>query len=830
MKKTTSSPRYTVHLIGNAHLDPVWLWDWREGMTEGITTCRTILDLMDQEPDFTFIRGEAAIYEHIEKHDPQTFKRIVKQVKAGRWDVIGGTYIQPDTNLPDAETFARQYMRGQQYFKSRFGKPVEVAWAADSFGHSAGLPEVMAAAGIKGFCFTRPYPNDLTINKPAFWWVGPGGSRILCYRPFTWYGCERDEVPKRLDLNIAEADKNGVHNVGLFYGVGNHGGGPTRRMLKDIRKWAQAHPDIRVIHSGLHRLIESLSAESRERGADYFPSIQGELNFCLRGCYSSLARFKFPYRKTEAALKRAERMTTTISSGLGGLNDAKAHVKEAWDDILFNSFHDILPGTSIERAFEDQIAWTGRAYHLSQRAELEAMTQLSFSIDTRTTQPKGDHPCSVPVLIFNSLSQPFEGHLELEVPLDYRPVFAFREKTDQVPVQVLGPDKKPIPFQTLKPEHNFFLNDPWRRRVVAPVKIPALGWTVIEIGWVPNPKKVEVQTDVSITDTSIANARCSVSAQMGREGISVKFDGKDVFGSRGFGVSLFEDPWGSWGGLFEEKDSLVISGETEKWKVVDLKLVDSGTERANLWVKMAGHKSYIELNFIVYRGGNHVEVRSRVFLAERSVRLKLVMPVGDHAEYEVPGAVITRGPSGEVPGGKWVKATRAEIPFGFASDALYNFDSVDGVLRATVVRSTRYAKAEPTSADQDSWLPATDLGEHSFKFIMSGDLDLIEILAEQLAMPPVALNVPAKRGSLNKSGSFASLPNSAIKLLALKPAEDGKGFVLRIQNASDKACVPKFTFHGNPVVLSKVNPWIIQTWSLTKSVGQWKAKPVTLLE
>ena len=156
-------PDFTFHLIPNAHLDPVWLWDWREGLNEGLVTCRTILDLMDQDRELTFIRGEAAVYEHIERTDPRTFARIKTFVKQGRWDVVGGTVVQPDTNLPDAETFCRHFLHGQRYFASRFGKPVRAAWAADSFGHCAGLPEILAAAGIEFFAFTRPPPDVLPL-------------------------------------------------------------------------------------------------------------------------------------------------------------------------------------------------------------------------------------------------------------------------------------------------------------------------------------------------------------------------------------------------------------------------------------------------------------------------------------------------------------------------------------------------------------------------------------------------------------------------------------------------------------------------------------------
>ncbi len=160
----------TIHLIANAHLDPVWLWDWREGFTEGITTCSAILDLMDEDPELTFIRGEAAVYEHIERLAPETFARIKAMVAAGRWDIVGGSYIQPDTNLPSTRTLLKQFERGRAYFASRFGQTPTIAWAADSFGHSAGLPDILAQSGMTGFAFTRPYRGDLPLPGPAFWW------------------------------------------------------------------------------------------------------------------------------------------------------------------------------------------------------------------------------------------------------------------------------------------------------------------------------------------------------------------------------------------------------------------------------------------------------------------------------------------------------------------------------------------------------------------------------------------------------------------------------------------------------------------------------------
>jgi alpha-mannosidase len=185
--------QYVFHLIGTAHIDPVWLWDWQEGLNEGLATCRANLNLLDEDPEVCFCRGEAAIYEHILRTDPAMFERIRAHVAAGRWEVVGGTYVQSDENLPDTEALMRQYTRGQQFFSRHLGKVAATGWSADCFGHSAGLPAILNAAGITQYCFTRPLKPECPLPGPAFWWDGPGGSRVLAYRPHCdWYCIERD--------------------------------------------------------------------------------------------------------------------------------------------------------------------------------------------------------------------------------------------------------------------------------------------------------------------------------------------------------------------------------------------------------------------------------------------------------------------------------------------------------------------------------------------------------------------------------------------------------------------------------------------------------------
>jgi alpha-mannosidase len=838
---------YTFHLLANAHLDPVWLWDWREGLNEGITTCRTILDLMDEDGEMTFLRGEAAVYAHIERHDPETFRRIAAYVEAGRWDVVGGTWVQPDTNLPATETFARHFARGGHYFATRFGVRPRIAWAADSFGHAAGLPDILTAAGMEGYAFTRPGGKQVPLAKPAFWWEGAGGGRVLAYRPPAgWYGSERDEMPKRLDAFLSAAQGAGLENVGVFFGVGNHGGGPTRRQIADVRRWAEAHAgEVRLVWSGLHRFFDALRAEAADKSADFLPTHRGELNFVLRGCYSSVARFKFLYRKAEALISRAETTATAITAA-GITESAAADLGDAWETLLFNSFHDILPGTSIERAYDDQTAQLGGAIHAAQRAETDALLALARRVDTSVPVPEGDRPSAVPFLVWNPHPEPFVGHVEFEACLDYRPVWEYVDRPEALPVVLRGPDGEPVPFQNVATEHMFSPHLPWRRRVVAQVGVFPLGWSVYTLGWeeggiAPPKRRIEATPASAPAAGAITNGTYSVRTAVGDSGITVEREGRSLLPGGDGLLSLItvEDPWGSWGGMGEEPESLELSTLRERWTVQRVETLESGPERASLWVRLAGGRSWCDLTFRLYAGRDAVDVDARVLWNERAARLKLVMPVGaGSATFDVPGGQVERSaPTGEVPGGRWVEAGSV----GFASDALYNFDLTgDGTLRATICRATRYAAERPEGADDAPWRPAVDAGELRFRFLLTGNRPLrgdnpLRNLSCELERPLVVLPVSPSPGDLPRNGSLPN-PNSTLtSLLAFKPAEDGDGFIVRLQNES---------YIPLPIILpgwitadrqlpdrGLISPHAILTWRLTRDeAGAWTARPTTIQE
>ena len=790
----------TIHLIGNAHIDPVWLWDWREGMNEALATCRAMVNLAEEFPAFRFIRGEAAIYEHVQRHDPATFSAIRRLIRSGRWDVVGGTYIQPDTNLPSTSQLLDQFIRGKRYFRETFGREVTVAWAADSFGHSAGLPDILAAAGIDSFAFTRPQAQILPLEKQAFWWKGAGGKRILAFRPKDgWYSSERDDLEKRLDACRRSAEEEGLENVAFFYGLGNHGGGPA----------------LKVEHSGLHRFFAVLREECERRGPTHLPEHHGELNFCLRGCSASVAKFKFAYRQAEANWERAAR--------------AAAVVEHVWpqrdsvrDTLLFNAFHDILPGSSIERAFDDQLAQIGGVLHQTQRAETTALLQLSAQIDTTVPAPQGDAPGAVPILLWNPHPWKVSAQVEMEVSLDYRPLWRYRDRENEVPVWVRDANGRALPFQTIATEHDSFAGIPWRRRVLAPVSLPPLGWQVVTVGLEGKATTLSRPPGVwAKGHTRITNKQFAITALPGQAAVRFWRGGRSWLGA-GLQVRTYEDPWGSWGGMNEEEDSWSLKRERERWTIADTRVLENGPERAALWVRFSGKKSRVDLTFYLSREVDHVEVRGRVFSDERSSRLKLIFPAAAmEAEFEVPGGVCRRQPCGEVPGGRWVRTGSGSGAVGLASDALYGFETTPTELRATIMRATRYASDQAKQPADEPWIPATDAGELRFQLILTPNVRDLPRLAAQLEMPISVLAVPARPGKLAREGGFGGRLPAEIKLLSL--AGSSSSLELRLHNTSSGPRKVSWRWQDSRLALGNMRGGEIAAWSLVRRGARWIA-------
>lgn len=775
-----ASRKLTIHLLPNAHLDPVWLWDWREGLTEGITTVETVLTLMDEFPKLTFIRGESVIYRHIQCTRPDLFRRIQRKIESGRWDVVGGTFLQPDSNLSSTETLCRQFDEGLRYFRKELGVRPRISWQADSFGHPAGWPDILRSAGMEGFAFSRPIRRDFPMEAPAFWWKGAAGNRLLCYRQhWEWYGCERSNMSRILDVSLDRAIKLPLNNVAVFFGLGNHGGGPTRRHILDIQEWSRNHPEIEVRFSTLHAFFDELNKELPVRTAG-IPVIRGEFGHCLRGCYSSVQKFKSLYRQTEP-----EVVSTEWSHALIDENADGAALADTWEAVLFNSFHDILPGTSIERAMTEQMHWIGGALHVARKVRFAALNALAARVDTTVPTPSNDRPKQVPILIWNPLPRTFAGQVEIEVSLDYRPLFDYENRLSEVPFGIWDERGKTLPFQEIATEHSSLVNLPWRIRAVVSLELPPWGWRVIRAGLaeakpVRKPRQKAVRALHGMVGIENADWKLAVTRQ---KQLRINYRGQNIFpAGNDLGLITVDDPWGSWGGMNEEPESWCLDRISANWKLTRRHVVERGPERAVLWTRWEGGNSWLELTWEVNRMTPWVSVRGRLLWNERSARLQLVIPSSGPAVCDVPGGTALRTLQGQTPVGRWFlrKATKG-MALGVASDVLSDADFRAEETRLTLARATRYASDVPTGAKEVPWQPAVDSGEVQFRLNLFGPGINPDYAADSLLFPPQVLNVSPATGGLPKTGSFAHIVPSRIKLLSMSRI-DRRTLRIRIQN------------------------------------------------
>ena len=222
-----------LHMIGNAHIDPAWLWQWHEGYHEARATFRSALDRMQEYPDFTFAASQASVYEWVEESDPAMFAEIQQRVAEGRWHIVGGWWVEPDCNIPSGESFARQSLHGQRYFKEKFGKTAKAGYCIDSFGHNGMLPQILAKSGMPYYVFMRPSPHEKGLPGRIFWWESDDGSRVLAFRIPYSYGTWGDDLRRHINI-VASELKDPQNALMCFYGVGNHGGGPTKENIDSI--------------------------------------------------------------------------------------------------------------------------------------------------------------------------------------------------------------------------------------------------------------------------------------------------------------------------------------------------------------------------------------------------------------------------------------------------------------------------------------------------------------------------------------------------------------------------------------------------------------------
>jgi alpha-mannosidase len=415
-------------MVGNAHIDPVWLWQWPEGYQEVRATFQSAIDRMTEYPDFVFTHTSVLFLAWVEETDPELFARIRERVAEGRWQVIGGWWVEPDCNIPSGESFVRQALYGQRYLHDRFGITATTGANVDSFGHNASIPQLLRRSGMDTYVFLRPGPEENgALPGPVFQWESPDGSRVLAYRIPHEYCAPRGELEEHLEKALAQLPADGEELM-VFYGVGNHGGGPTKANLDSIARLNERDAAPRLELSSVRRFFDAVAANGD------VPTWAGELQHHSVGCYTSHSGVKRWNRRAENLLQRAEKWSV-VADVLGAQPYPRDKLTEAWKLLLFNQFHDTLAGTSIASAYEDARDQIGHASSIAALAFNRAIQSLSRQIAI---------PLEVdmrPVVVFNAHPWPVRADVELE--------YAWMKQDG---VRVADDSGAAVPVQTTQPE------------------------------------------------------------------------------------------------------------------------------------------------------------------------------------------------------------------------------------------------------------------------------------------------------------------------------------------------------------------------------------------
>jgi alpha-mannosidase len=739
-----------LHMIGNAHIDPVWLWQWPEGYQEVRATFHSALDRLEEYPEFVFTMDSSLFLAWVEESDPELFAQIRQRVAEGRFQVVGGWWIEPDCNIPGGESFVRQALYGQRYLKEKLGITATTGANLDSFGHNATIPQILAKSGCDSYVFLRPGPKEKTLESPVFWWESPDGSRVLAYRIPHEYCAPKDDIGEHLERAIAslpDADED----YAVFYGVGNHGGGPTIANLEQIEALNERGDLPRLEPSSLRRFFDGLTRD----GAGY-PTIRGELQYHSTGCYTTHSGVKRWNRRAENLLQRAEKWSA-VADVLGVQPYPLAELTEAWKLLLFNQFHDTLAGTSIEPAYEDARDQLGHASSLASLAFNRAVQSIARRIRIEREDEMR------PVVVFN----PHPWQLRTDVELEYTWTRAQGH-------HVVDDEGEAVPMQLTRPLTTM---SGMRSRFVFPVDVPPLGYRVYRV----RLGSVEGEA-LACSDTRLENEHLllEIDPATGRIArLVLKSTGADLAAPGAGHALVIDDPSDTWGHAVERFDR-----EIGEFECVSVKLLECGPVRAILRVESRWGSSMLREDYVLAADAEYVDVRVALDWHEQLKLLKLRYPTGVEsgtATYETPYGHLERPATGhEEPGQSWVDVSGDGRGLTVINDAKYGYDVRGGDIGISAVRSPVWAWHHPRELEQDGDFEYMDQGRQNFLVRLvphAGDRNAAGVVrrAAELNQPSFPLIETFHDGPLPQRALFLDDGAGDVVVTVLKGAEDADG-------------------------------------------------------
>jgi alpha-mannosidase len=764
-----------LHMIGNAHLDPVWLWPWQEGYAEARATFRSALDRMNEYPDFVFTCDQIVLLSWVEEQDPELFDEIRERVAEGRWVNVGGWWVEPDCNLPMGESFVRQGLVGQRYLISRFGIPSTVGMNVDPFGHNVMLPQILRGQGMDSYTFLRPGPHESDLAWSLFWWQAPDGSRVLAYRiPFE-YCSPPGSVDGQTEKALQALDRS-VGDMMVFYGVGNHGGGPTKANIESIHRYDRMGSFGRMTMSSPRTYFDEVLARG-EAFLDELPVRADDLQMHARGCYSAHSGIKAWQRRAQHAVLTAERWAA-ITAVTDGIASPREDLERAWKQILFNQFHDVLPGSAIESAYDDARDQLGEAVSIAKRITVRAHNVIGRQVDVPFVEG------TQPVVVFN----PHPWPVETDVPMNYGPL--------KWGAHVVDADDRPVANQRTQSVST--TDDGARGALVFRAEVPALGYRLYRLrpGDAPTGPDAAAGAGapdggLTVSETVLENAHVRIELDPASGSIRSyrdKATGLDLLTDDGTHTQVCEDPTDTWG---HRVVSYAWPGAAMELQRIVVR--ESGPLRARVRVERRWHDSTLVEELLLDADSSVLRVDVTLDWREQAHLLKLRFPTrleGAQAHFEIPFGELERPVDGaEEPGQSWVDLTGTidGAPAGLtvvttnkqAYDVSPGADDGEAgpSIGITAVRSAVYSWHDPRLLDPEGVYAFQDQGVQRFSYELvphAGDRHAAEPTrrAALLGQPVRAMQESSHPGPLPPEHSFATDGGGAVMVTALKGAED----------------------------------------------------------
>jgi alpha-mannosidase len=637
--------QFSIAAVGNSHIDMAWLWPWTETVEVVRNTFGTALQLMREYPDFKFTASTAQAYEWIEEKYPAMFREIQQRVQEGRWEVIGGMWVEPDLNMPDGESLVRQILYGKRYFHDKFGKDINIGWNPDSFGYNWQLPQIYKRSGIDYFVTQKLlWAHEFTrFPYRLFWWQAPDGSRLLTYFPSDYANqidpqkMARDSATYGPMLWQFDGGKDsapaGSLDMMYLYGVGDHGGGPTRLDLDTAVRWQKS--DLVYPKLNFSTAAQYFADLEKHKSELKIPTWDGELYFQYhRGVQTTQAEEKRGNRRNEELALNAEKVVAIET--LFGATWPQQNFDTVWKDILFNQFHDILPGSGIHINYVD----AARRYSVAVRIDRD---MIRLGLNDIASRVKSD---GVSVLVFNPLSwaRTDEVEADIQLPAEIR---HFR----------LEEANGPVAFAIVSSNHE----NNWMRLRLLARNVPATGYKLIRV--VPEKTAPEAaQGTVIATADSLENEFLRLKLDSKTGCITSLFDKRSHTEALALPVQSEGSPAPSPDGLpcgnllqaFVDKpkkwDAWNIDADfvEQHWDLMqadEVKLVENTPLRAVIRVRHHFQNSSFIQDITIYAGVPRVDVHMQADWHEKHILLKVAFPLSarsDKATFEIPYGTVER--------------------------------------------------------------------------------------------------------------------------------------------------------------------------------------------